>query len=66
MSRVRVKVSREFLVAALERLRPESSAPLTFIAEVDGRSASVEGHVVRCEADDSLSFTFEVPAVRLT
>lgn len=65
MSRMRIKTSREFLQAALDGLRPEVSVALTFIAEIDGRKASVEGHVVRCAADDSLSFTFEVPAVRL-
>lgn len=65
MSRVRIRMSREFLQATLERMPKQASVPVTFIAEVDGRKASVEGQVTCNPDDDTLSFTLEVPAIRL-
>ncbi len=64
MSRVRIQMSREFLLGALERLSRHASVPVAFIAEVDGRNANVQGHVASNPEDDTLSFTLEVPSVR--
>ena len=65
MSKVRIRVSREFLESALRTLSADASVPVTFIAEVDGGNASVDGHITSCAADDTLSFTLDVSGVQL-